>query len=84
MRAPRDQGAALGVVASASGLARAVGPLAAGALFDWAIPAPYLLGAGLFAVCLIISRTVGVDMPAAATASGSGPSDGLRGSTTIR
>jgi multidrug resistance protein len=53
-----EQGAMLGVLASASGLARAVGPVAAGALFDWAIPAPYLVGAGLFAVCLLIGRTI--------------------------
>lgn len=53
-----EQGAMLGVLASASGLARAIGPVAAGALFDWAIPAPYLVGAGLFAVCLLIARAV--------------------------
>jgi multidrug resistance protein len=53
-----EQGAMLGVLASASGLARAIGPVAAGALFDWAIPAPYLVGAGLFALCLLIGRGV--------------------------
>lgn len=53
-----EQGAMLGVLASASGLARAIGPVAAGALFDWAIPAPYLVGAGLFALCLVIGRGV--------------------------
>ncbi len=50
-----EQGSMLGVLASASGLARAVGPVAAGALFDWRIPAPYLLGAGLFAVSLAVA-----------------------------
>mgnify|MGYP006332130485 CR=1 FL=1 len=49
-----EQGTVIGVLASASGLARALGPLAAGALFDWAIPAPYLMGAAMFAVCLAI------------------------------
>ncbi len=53
-----EQGEMLGVFASSSGLARVIGPLAAGALFDWAIPAPYLVGAGLFAVCLVIARQV--------------------------
>lgn len=52
--APGDQGTMMGVIASASGLARATGPLAAGALFDWAVPAPYILGAALFAACLVI------------------------------
>lgn len=50
-----DQGGSLGVLASSSGLARVVGPLAAGALFDWHVPAPYLVGAGLFAACLVIA-----------------------------
>jgi len=50
-----DQGGVLGVLGSSSGLARVLGPLAAGALFDWAIPAPYLVGAGLFAICLVIA-----------------------------
>lgn len=49
-----DQGGALGVLGSVSGLARVVGPLAAGALFDWNVPAPYLVGGGLFAICLLI------------------------------
>lgn len=50
-----DQGGSLGVLASSSGLARVIGPLAAGALFDWHIPAPYLVGAGLFTACLVIA-----------------------------
>lgn len=50
-----SQGAILGVVASSSGLARAIGPVAAGALYDWAIPAPYLVGAALFMVCFLIA-----------------------------
>lgn len=50
-----DQGGVLGVLGSASGLARVAGPLAAGALFDWAVPAPYVVGAGLFALCAVIA-----------------------------
>jgi MFS family permease len=50
-----DQGAMLGVVASASGLARVAGPLAAGAMFQLSVPLPYIVGAGLFAVCLAIA-----------------------------
>jgi multidrug resistance protein len=50
-----DQGAMLGVVASVSGLARVAGPLAAGAMFELSVPLPYLVGAGLFAVCLAIA-----------------------------
>jgi len=70
-----DQGGSLGVLASSSGLARVIGPLAAGALFDWHVPAPYLVGAGLFAACLVIalfwSRAV-VDAPGQATPSRAG------------
>lgn len=47
-----DQGGMLGVLASSSGLARVLGPLAAGALFDVDVPLPYVVGAALFAVCL--------------------------------
>lgn len=50
-----DQGGLLGVLASASGLARVLGPLAAGALFDVDVPLPYLVGAGLFLICLVIA-----------------------------
>ncbi len=50
-----DQGGVLGVLGSSSGLARVVGPLAAGALFDWAVPAPYVVGAALFALCVVIA-----------------------------
>ena len=50
-----DQGAMLGVVASVSGLARIFGPLAAGAMFELSVPLPYLVGAGLFGVCLAIA-----------------------------
>ena len=50
-----DQGGMLGLLASAGGIARVLGPLAAGALFDIDVPLPYLVGAGLFAVCLVIA-----------------------------
>lgn len=50
-----DQGGMLGLVASSSGLARIVGPLAAGAMFEIAVPLPYIVGAALFGVCLVIA-----------------------------
>ena len=50
-----DQGGMLGLLASSSGLARVAGPLAAGAMFDFDVPLPYIVGAGLFAVCLVIA-----------------------------
>jgi len=61
-----DQGAMLGVVASVSGLARVFGPLAAGALFEVDVPLPYIVGAVLFGVCLVIGlrRPAGVLEPA--------------------
>ncbi len=49
--ADRDRGAALGVQQSAGGLARVVGPVVAGMLFQRAgVPVPYLLGAALVLV----------------------------------
>lgn len=50
-----DQGGMLGLLASSSGIARAAGPLAAGAMFDLDVPLPYIVGAALFAVCLVIA-----------------------------
>jgi multidrug resistance protein len=50
-----DQGGMLGLIASASGLARVIGPVTALALFEADIPLPYLVGSGLFAVCLAIA-----------------------------
>jgi MFS transporter, DHA1 family, tetracycline resistance protein len=50
-----DQGGMLGLLASSSGIARVLGPLAAGALFDIDVPLPYIVGAALFAVCLAIA-----------------------------
>ncbi len=50
-----DQGGMLGLVASASGLARVAGPVTALALFDLDVPLPYIVGAVLFGVCLLIA-----------------------------
>ena len=50
-----DQGAMLGLLASSGGLARIFGPLAAGAMFEVDVPLPYIVGAALFAVCLVIA-----------------------------
>lgn len=59
--APVDmQGGVLGIAASASGMARVVGPLAAGALFQYLNPsAPLAIGAVITAGCVLLaSRTV--------------------------
>lgn len=54
-RAPEDaQGGVLGVAASTSGLARVVGPIVAGVLFEFASPAaPLVLGAVITAICVV-------------------------------
>ncbi|MGA3541628.1 MFS transporter [Micromonosporaceae bacterium DT194] len=61
-----ELGGAFGVSQSASALARALGPLAAGALYDVKIPLPYLLGAALalLAAALLVSRRRGGTAPA--------------------
>jgi multidrug resistance protein len=64
-----DQGAMLGVVASASGLARVAGPLAAGAMFEASVPLPYIVGAALFVVCLAIALRGPARQPLATTPS---------------
>ncbi len=53
-----EQGLVLGSGQSFSALARATGPLVAGALYDRALPAPYLLAgvAGLAAAGLVLAR----------------------------
>jgi len=52
---PADRGRLLGFQQSAGALARAVGPAAAGVLYDRvAVPAPYLLGAALVAVAFAL------------------------------
>jgi MFS family permease len=54
-RAGRDTGVWLGWQQSAGGAARVVGPLAAGALFQWAgMGWPYAVGAGLAALALTL------------------------------
>lgn len=50
-----DQGGVIGVGQSMAALARAVGPLAAGFLYDRAISAPFVFGA---AACLLATGTV--------------------------
>ncbi len=51
------RGAALGVQQSAGGLARSVGPALAGVLFSQTVAAPYLVGAALTSVALILVPT---------------------------
>jgi DHA1 family tetracycline resistance protein-like MFS transporter len=51
-----EQGAVLGLGQSLAAAARAVGPLAAGALYDLAPPAPYLLGAALAVLAALLVR----------------------------
>jgi len=66
-RAPEDaQGGVLGVAASTSGLARVVGPIVAGVLFEFASPAaPLVLGAVITAICVVGALKV-VSRPVAA------------------
>jgi MFS family permease len=56
-----QRGAALGVQQSAGGLARVVGPIAGGALFQHlGVASPYLVGAGLLAVALAVASAPSV------------------------
>jgi len=48
------RGQALGVQQSAGGLARSVGPALAGYLFGRSVPAPYLVGAALVGVAVLL------------------------------
>ena len=59
-----DQGAMLGVAASVGSLARIAGPVTAGALFEVGVPVPYVVGAILFGVCLLIAVRSPVAPPA--------------------
>jgi DHA1 family tetracycline resistance protein-like MFS transporter len=55
---PRRRGEVLGAQQSAGGLARVVGPLAGGFLFDRAgIGSPYVVGAGLMLIALLLLQT---------------------------
>jgi MFS transporter, DHA1 family, tetracycline resistance protein len=59
---PRRRGEVLGAQQSAGGLARVVGPLAGGFLFDRAgIGSPYVVGAGLMLVALLLLQTATLD-----------------------
>jgi MFS family permease len=62
-RAPEDaRGSVLGVQQSAGALARIVGPALAGALFGHVgIPAPYLVGAAVMGVALLLAVTASAD-----------------------
>jgi DHA1 family tetracycline resistance protein-like MFS transporter len=66
---PRRRGELLGAQQSAGGLARVLGPLLGGFLFEQVGPgAPYIAGAGVMAVALLLLQTVLVlPEPAAAT-----------------
>jgi len=56
VRADR-RGGVLGVQQAAGGLARVVGPVMGGALFEhWGVPVPYIAGAGLMAVALLLAN----------------------------
>jgi MFS transporter, DHA1 family, tetracycline resistance protein len=53
--APDRTGGVLGVQQSASGMARVLGPLAGGFVFDrLGAPSPYLIGAGMMALCAVV------------------------------
>ena len=51
---PATRGAVMGTFASRASLARALGPVAAGYLFDRSVGAPFWLAAGLLLVALAI------------------------------
>ena len=54
---PARRAAALGLQQSAGGLARVVGPVVGGVAFQHVgVPAPYVLGAGIMVVCVVIAR----------------------------
>ena len=53
-----DRGATLGLNQSAAGLGRVLGPLLAGALFDLNPRSPYLLGAAMALLALVLVPTV--------------------------
>jgi predicted MFS family arabinose efflux permease len=55
---PQRRGAVLGAQQSAGGLARVIGPLLGGILFEQIGPgAPYVVGAALVAVCLLLLQS---------------------------
>jgi MFS transporter, DHA1 family, tetracycline resistance protein len=56
---PEEMGARMGQAQSASSIARAAGPLTAGALFDLAAIGPYLLGTALSAAVALLVTTPG-------------------------
>lgn len=69
--APADQrGRVLGVFQSAGSLARVVGPVTAGLLYDAWVPGPFVLAAGLLAAVAWVARR----LPLAATSPAPGPS----------
>jgi len=52
------KGALLGAFHSSASAARVLGPLAAGALYDLARPAPFLLAAGLTATAVVVALRI--------------------------
>ena len=59
---PEEQGWVMGVSQSLASLARVIGPLMAGLLFDWLTPAaPYWAAAGVVAVALVLLRSALVE-----------------------
>ncbi len=62
---PERQGGVLGVGQSVGSLARVFGPIMAGALFDVRLAFPYMAGAALILLALLVSR--GIAQPEGAT-----------------
>jgi MFS family permease len=54
------RGAVMGVFQASASTARVVGPLAAGALYDWQHPAPFLLASLLMVAALGTTNALGM------------------------
>lgn len=53
-----ERGAVMGAFQSSASLARVVGPLAAGLLYDAAVPGPFALASGLLLATILLSRAL--------------------------
>ena len=74
---PQRRGEVLGAQQSAGGLARVVGPIAGGVLFERAgVGSPYVVGAGLMVLALLLLQTASFDRPGVGAPEPSGSAGG--------